>query len=327
MKRQKYPWILYLISITILLSILVQVYFNVKNYQLNKIEFIKQVRLSLDNASDKYFSEIAKQEKERLNIFNNIKTINIKKSKDSTNFFLKMNTDTIKSKVSVKTFFISDTLKKSKKDFFKIPDGLKTILISLLNNEIALKKLDTLFKKELKRKNIKLDYQINYYKNKRIKDSVFTKKIAGNLIKTYSKSTFLKDDEKLELLFKNNTISILKNGFIGIILSLILSGVIVSSLFYLLRTINKQKQIAEIKNDFINNITHEFKTPITTIGTAIEAIKEFNILQDKEKTDEYLAISKNQLQKLTVMVEKILETSALDTDKLLLLFSPLGHPN
>ncbi len=86
----------------------------------------------------------------------------------------------------------------------------------------------------------------------------------------------------------------------------------------MLRTINKQKQIAEIKNDFISNITHEFKTPITTIGTAIEAIKEFNILQNKEKTDEYLNISKNQLQKLTVMVEKILETSALDSDKLLI---------
>ncbi len=320
---RKYPWVLYLISITILLSILVQVYFNVKNYQLNKIEFIKQVRLSLDNASDNYFSEIAKQEKERFHdIFKkfdklNVKSFNINKSKDSTNFLINTDVRNIKTTVSISTFFTPDN-SDLKTDSIKITKGLETILISVLNKKIILKKLDSFFKTELNRKKIKLDYQINFYKDKKIKDSVFTNKLEEDLIKTYSKSTFLKDDEKLELLFKNNTTSILKNGFIGILLSLILSSTIILSLFYLLRTINKQKQIAEIKNDFISNITHEFKTPITTIGTAIEAIKEFNILQNKEKTDEYLNISKNQLQKLTVMVEKILETSALDSDKLLL---------
>ncbi len=195
----KYPWVLYLISITILLSILVQVYFNVKNYQLNKIEFIKQVRLSLDNASDNYFSEIAKQEKERFHdIFkkfdesNTVKSVNINKTKDSTNFFIEVQNKKNNVKVSVNSFFISDNSSFNLKDSIKFKMGLETMLISVLNNEITLKKLDTLFKKELKRKNLKLDYQINFYKDKKIKDSVFTSKLEGDLIKTYSKSTFFK---------------------------------------------------------------------------------------------------------------------------------------
>ena len=55
-------------------------------------------------------------------------------------------------------------------------------------------------------------------------------------------------------------------------MSLLLSLAVISSLFYLLKVINQQKELAEIKNDLISNITHEFKTPITTISAAIEAI-------------------------------------------------------
>ena len=101
-------------------------------------------------------------------------------------------------------------------------------------------------------------------------------------------------------------------------MSLLLSLTIISCLFYLLKIINKQKELAEIKNDLISNITHEFKTPITTVSTAIEAIGAFNAIDDKEKTKKYLSISSLQLTKLHHMVEKLLETATLDSGKLLL---------
>ena len=93
---------------------------------------------------------------------------------------------------------------------------------------------------------------------------------------------------------------------------------VILCLFYLLKIINKQKELAEIKNDLISNITHEFKTPITTVSAAIEAINTFNAIDDKEKTKKYLAISSSQLKKLHQMVEKLLETATLDSEKLLL---------
>ena len=72
----------------------------------------------------------------------------------------------------------------------------------------------------------------------------------------------------------------------------------------------------------INNITHEFKTPIATISTAIEAIESFNVADNKEKTKQYAAISAFQLKKLHAMVEKLLETATLDSESLMLQKEP-----
>lgn len=87
---------------------------------------------------------------------------------------------------------------------------------------------------------------------------------------------------------------------------------------YLFKIINKQKKIDAIKNDLIGNITHEFKTPITTISSAIEGIKNFSAQNDTEKTNRYLTISQQQIKKLSHMVEKLLETASLETDALAL---------
>jgi len=88
---------------------------------------------------------------------------------------------------------------------------------------------------------------------------------------------------------------------------------------FILKIIKHQKQLAEVKNDLISNITHEFKTPIATISVALESIKNFNVIDDKEKTKTYLDMSNNQLSKLNVMVEKLLETASLDSDSLKLI--------
>jgi two-component system phosphate regulon sensor histidine kinase PhoR len=95
-------------------------------------------------------------------------------------------------------------------------------------------------------------------------------------------------------------------------------GILSFVFYYLYQTIKNQKEIAEIKQDLIANITHEFKTPIATTLTAIEGIQQFNPSKDPEKTGRYLDISKVQLQKLDQMVEKLLETAALDSDQLVL---------
>jgi two-component system phosphate regulon sensor histidine kinase PhoR len=107
----------------------------------------------------------------------------------------------------------------------------------------------------------------------------------------------------------------------------LLSISIIASLLYLLKTIYKQKQLAEVKNDLINNITHEFKTPIATIATAMEAMKNFNALEDKTKTENYISIADSQVQKLNIMVEKILETAALNQEDLVLNKKPTDIGN
>ena len=84
--------------------------------------------------------------------------------------------------------------------------------------------------------------------------------------------------------------------------------------FYLIRTILRQKTIAQIKNDFINNMTHELKTPITITYSAIDALQTFRLADNPVKREEYFTICKQQLKQLTELVEKIL-SMAIDERK------------
>lgn len=120
------------------------------------------------------------------------------------------------------------------------------------------------------------------------------------------------------LYYKKPFVNIFRRGVLGIVLSLILSSSVILSIIYLLKIIKNQKELALIKNDLISNITHEFKTPIATVTTAIEAMENFNVINDKEKTKKYLNVSSFQLKKLHQMVEKLLETATLDSEQLLL---------
>ncbi|MEI9958365.1 MAG: histidine kinase dimerization/phospho-acceptor domain-containing protein [Ferruginibacter sp.] len=88
--------------------------------------------------------------------------------------------------------------------------------------------------------------------------------------------------------------------------------------FFLLlyRNLNRQRRLTELKNEFIGNITHELKTPISTVGVAIEAIQNFNALHDTARTKEYLHIAGNELQRLSLLVDKVLRLLCLKRNKL-----------
>lgn len=83
---------------------------------------------------------------------------------------------------------------------------------------------------------------------------------------------------------------------------------------YLIRTILRQKTIAQIKNDFVNNMTHELKTPITITYSAIDAMQTFNFVEQKETREEYFTLCRQQLKHLSGLVEKIL-SMAVDERK------------
>ncbi|GAB3497047.1 hypothetical protein GCM10027341_16770 [Spirosoma knui] len=90
------------------------------------------------------------------------------------------------------------------------------------------------------------------------------------------------------------------------------------SFLFMLSTILRQKKLSEVKNDFINNMTHELKTPIATVTAAVEALQNFGALNDPQKTQTYLAISQNNLQRLSDLVEKVLTLAAEEKKELVL---------
>ena len=98
-----------------------------------------------------------------------------------------------------------------------------------------------------------------------------------------------------------------------LILTAILFTLIIVSAFYLtVNTMIRQKKLSEIKNDFINNMTHEFKTPIATISLAVDAIRNEKVQRDTEKIGYFSSIIKEENQRMNRQVETILKSALMD---------------
>ncbi|HRQ49739.1 MAG TPA: HAMP domain-containing sensor histidine kinase, partial [Agriterribacter sp.] len=97
-----------------------------------------------------------------------------------------------------------------------------------------------------------------------------------------------------------------------VIFSVFLIGLTITAFSVLYRNLRAQRRLTDIKNDFISNITHELKTPISTVSVAIEAIKDFNVIQEPERTKEYLDIAGNELSRLSMLVDKVLKLSMFE---------------
>lgn len=87
---------------------------------------------------------------------------------------------------------------------------------------------------------------------------------------------------------------------------------VAAALLYLYRVIRKQKKLAQLKNDFIDNMTHELKTPIATIAAAAEALQHFGVRNDEQKTEKYLINIAYQAGRLNTIVNKVLDISLFD---------------
>ena len=193
------------------------------------------------------------------------------------------------------------------------------IIFSIIRDTLDLPKLTKHLDTEFERSGIALEYHLHFADLN--SDNLATVSIAKEFFLPYkvgSRSTFLPAGKSLDLYYDTSYLTLFKRGLVEALSSLLFLGILAFAFYYLYQTIKNQKEIAEIKQDLIANITHEFKTPIATTLTAIEGIQQFNPTKDPEKTDRYLDISKVQLQKLDQMVEKLLETAALDSDQLVL---------
>ena len=362
MNDSKFRYILYIIIVVILSTIAIQAYWNYKNYQTNKQQLINEVQISLDNAVDDYYAALAErttfgiflegdQQKDAFAEGGKLDEFlkNIDESEHEFTNLDSLDVSHIEGVTIVKGFMADsmamahDKLHKpiSSDQFKKNLDSLKLknkdinlsefeiltskIVVSISNDSLDLKEVDSLLKIEFKRKQINLQYELKFYNSKKtIKeidrlDSIIHFEAINNkpfALNTTSKSTFLPTESTLQINFANETQTILKRILGGVLLSTLLILAVISCLFYLLKIIKHQKQLSEVKNDLISNITHEFKTPIATIGVALESIQNFNVIDDKEKTKTYLDMSRTQLSKLNTMVEKLLETATLDSENL-----------
>lgn len=108
--------------------------------------------------------------------------------------------------------------------------------------------------------------------------------------------------------------------FIG---SGVFTVIIIAAFFVTVKSLLNQKKLSEIKSDFINNMTHEFKTPLATISLAVDALRNEKVQNDKEKTKYFSNIIKEENVRMNKHVETILQAALMDRQELQLKLVPL----
>jgi len=138
-----------------------------------------------------------------------------------------------------------------------------------------------------------------------------------------SASENLASDEALAIVAVNWKSTIIEMLRWRIAAAILFTLIIIAAFYLTVRTMLRQKKLGEIKNDFINNMTHEFKTPIATISLAVDAMRNEKVLQDRQKIDYFRGIIKEENQRMNRQVETILKASQLERQEVELNLVPL----
>jgi two-component system, OmpR family, phosphate regulon sensor histidine kinase PhoR len=126
----------------------------------------------------------------------------------------------------------------------------------------------------------------------------------------------LVSDGSIWVIIPNSKITLLKEMSWMIAGALLFTVIIISAFYLTVRTMLKQKKISEIKSDFINNMTHEFKTPIATISLAVDALKNEKVIGNIDKTNYFTGVIKEENKRMNKQVESILQAALLDKQEL-----------
>lgn len=195
-------------------------------------------------------------------------------------------------------------------------EGQDLDFISSSEDSLRLLEIDTVFRAQLAQLDMQVPYQIfraekdsNYFSKK----GFLTAGVRGDIpSRTVYKAQVL--DTKPWLFRKMLPL------FLFTLFLTLITGI---SFALVYRSLKQQQRLTDMKNSFISNVTHELQTPITSVGVALEALSNFDVLTNKEKTEEYLEISKSELNRLSILVDKVLKMALFEENDLRLHLEPL----
>jgi len=188
-----------------------------------------------------------------------------------------------------------------------------------IQKRTSVKKIDELLKYKLAQDEIDLDYEFAVYSNNletRIKTDDFIIEESSTFSLPIFSNRNDKNNYRLLVSFPKRDRFMFSSVITNLTLSILFTGIIILAFSSALLQLIKQRQISEIKTDFINNMTHEFKTPIATINLALDAIRNPKIIDDKEKVLRYLRMIKEENKRMHAQVENVLRISKLEKNEL-----------
>jgi len=200
---------------------------------------------------------------------------------------------------------------------FQINDRNKSLL-----ERIPPKVLDSIIYKEFIARSIPADYIYGIKQiSKKNYEYASSNADTNQLLKSnYSVSLFpndiLKKNEQLTISFPRKYEFLFYSLWPLLISAVVFSIIMVIGFIYVMRTVLTQKKLAEIKSDFINNMTHEFKTPIATISIANESLKNPKVYSSPEKLDYYTSVIRDENKRMLRQVEVMLQMAQLEKGEL-----------
>ena len=232
---------------------------------------------------------------------------------DSINLELEHSTDplnedvqSLRERVNTKKAFLGDIVKSLIEVDVNLP----------IDERIDPLIVDSLLKMALKRHGLSLHYEMGVFDQSG--EMVFGPEEHENRLRESTSSARLFPNDViqipyfLKIYFPNESGYILNSLWALLAVSLVLVVALIWTSYNSIRTIFLQKQNSEIKNDFINNMTHELKTPISTISLACEALSDPELAKIETIKNRYLNIINTENKRLGLLVEEVLQSAVLD---------------
>jgi len=232
---------------------------------------------------------------------------------------------------SIKLFFtpefMRDQMRKGQKekmidevinDMFDFP-GMVPV-----EERVNLKDLDSILKNRLGENGVKTDYLFaitNHKKDPLLFKDKNSKEMADKIIDEgysihLSAGNMFNEPLFLHIYFPDKKSYLLGQMWAVMMVSLILTLFVIGAFFYTIVTIFQQKKLSVIKNDFINNMTHELKTPISTIALAGEALSDKDISINENQKQIYINMIRDENKRLGILVENVLQSAVIDKGEL-----------
>lgn len=201
-----------------------------------------------------------------------------------------------------------------------------------VSEKISQKQLDSLIKNQMLKRGINTDYVFGVY-NAQNKQSIYKQDSTtayyneelrtGGISVMFNAGGLVRTNLFISIFFPKKNGYIFKKMFLTLSISLLLILTVIYAFYYTINTIYKQKQLSEIKNDFINNMTHELKTPISTIQLACEALTDTD-MNSPESQGTFIEMIKDENSRLKGLVDTVLKTAILDKGQVKLKKEPIN---
>lgn len=335
MSKQGIWFVIILMAIGLLGTILLQFYWINWSVKLKEKQFDDQVISALQRVADKLEKEKENWELQQIEKWINSSGRSEEDRKQLLDYASFLMSNQLSANLDSSSYSKLDPSISwdKKKQIVEMIDRERRIRPARLDQRINPVKLSSLLRQEFEEMNLDLKYSFGVYDNKtesfvilndnfvvgfKEKPKASSSDLDPNQIlketsyKVALFSTAAGSPGTLKVIFPSKTNWLRKNTLPIVVLSILLTSLILGCFIYVIYVIFRQKKLSEIKNDFVNNMTHEFKTPIATISLASDNILSPAIIQSPEKVKRFIDIIKQENRRMLSQVEKVLQMALLD---------------